>query len=692
MRNPSAPRRVGPPKRSRAPFAILGLLALAAFSAGCDGEGGEPFLNSPPNTRISLGPPEQADTSYLVDVFWFGFDDDGEVSHYEIAWETPDTWLGPIFSTDSLFVLDASDTCCVDPLPEYGTILPDSVYQQYHTIYVRSVDDDGAPDPTPAVRSFNAKTIAPYTEINFGPDNLQQWGTNVQFRWTGNDDDGVVVSYEWILTNGLEYQNEFGDLPTIPELVAWVDTLTYRPLPGGGYSDERVWKATTADSVVILGVAPIAGSIHFFAVRSIDNAGAKERILNTGDNYRRFSTVVELDGPRLTLISNIAGSWTTGGSEGVRDVFAGEGIRFRWTGTPGTSESAIAGFSYAVEDTLRWEPFSLNSKEWPVQVLPNPPEELWFPQVGPHNFYLRAIDFAGFLRILVAQLNVLGGPRSHPQNERYILAVLDGFPDTIIQNGVFPTFYSAVERSMIQYFLDGYNFQIWQTNGSLKPPIQLLDFASSVIWLLSANVFDGDGAILENVHNSRRDPNFLPSYIRSGGNFFLLGIQPVNALRYFDNPDIGAPLFQFQFPVDFSRTLLDTTLVAHWATTELGIQRIDGTVRNEEGEPVIALARSQITTGPNPYPDLAFDPLSVQNGNILGGFRFYDVGVIPTSSAEVIYEHSETGQSVGIRRLTSPGVNGNTVYLALHPYFLQKSGFRTLLRAVLTDFGEIPLP
>ena len=35
---------------------------------------------------------------------------------------------------------------------------------------------------------------------------------------------------------------------------------------------------------------------------------------------------------------------------------------------------------------------------------------------------------------------------------------------------------------------------------------------------------------------------------------------------------------------------------------------------------------------------------------------------------------------------------GNLVYLGFHPYFVFRPQFRSLVQAVLTDFGEFPIP
>jgi hypothetical protein len=221
--------------------------------------------------------------------------------------------------------------------------------------------------------------------------------------------------------------------------------------------------------------------------------------------------------------------------------------------------------------------------------------------------------------------------------------------------------------------------------------------ASTTFWLHSSDLYNNDSCVLVDYHRPRHNSlqtvlfNVLPSYIESGGNLLLCGIQPVNALKFIEDLDEGPQLVN-QFPVDFCRTLSDTTLIAHWASTELGICRIEDSITQSLDLPVLSLASSQVRGGANPYPDLPFDPLSIPNGAKQGGFRYFDTGIEPTSEAEVIYTDASTGAAVAIRKLTAPGTNGNTIYLGFHPYFIQKSAFREFLQAALADFGESPVP
>lgn len=681
---------------------LLPLILAVAMGSGCDTEPASPFANLEPNTRISAGPPEASDTGYTVNLFWFGWDDDGFVDHYEVAWETPDEWIGPIFTNDSLFAVQVSETCCVEGLTDFPPVLHDSVYEQYHTFYVRAVDNDGAPDPTPAVRSFNAKTIAPWTTLTFGPFDNGRWGTNVEFEWTGEDDDGSVVAYQRALANKRQYFWSTSLPFTTQNFIAWLDTLRYVPVGPGEYKDSLIWEYTEIDSVVYPDVPiydtanpenPNSPLLYLFAVRSVDDAGATERVLSLSPkdqrasrgNVARFSVTDVLNGPRIAMRSNVAGTFRTGDPEETRELFAGQGIRFEWRASPGPSGSPVAGFSYAVEDTAEWSPYSENAVEWPEQIQGDE-EVLWFPQSGPHAFFVRVIDLGGFVNVLAAKLQVFDGPRFCDPGERFVLIVLDTDPGSLEESLIFPVGYNPVERGLVDYWFEGYNYQVFETRGEEEVPVALMNCASSTVWIMSAAVNDGDVPVLLGYHAT--PPNPLPSYVASGGNMFLLGIQPAQALRYFERVEEPVPQIQ-NFPVVFQRTITDSTFSPHWGYTRFGIARINETIGNTNTGPVtdrMQKARSVIAG----YPDLVFDPLTWPEGPRLRGFGYYDRDIIPvTGVAEAIYKLNDTNLTVGVRRLTAPGPNGNTVYLGLHPYFVERPGFRELVRKVLGQFGEV---
>ncbi|NNE43023.1 MAG: hypothetical protein HKN12_02345 [Gemmatimonadetes bacterium] len=676
--------------------AIAVVMLAIAVASGC---GTEPEIfspNLPPNTRISAGPPEAQDTGYTVNLFWFGWDNDGFVSHYEIAWETPDEWIGPIFGNDSLFRVEVAETCCVEPIPDFGTPR-DSVYEQYHTFFVRSVDNNGEVDETPAVRSFNSKTVAPHTNTDaqrfpFGPRDGSVWGTSVEFEWVSEDDDGTVVSYERALATQEQF-NWDTDIPfTNKAFVQWLDTLTYVPVGPNQYKDSLIWEAAVEDSVVFPDLPDVDGTgarhLYLFAVRAVDDAGAVERIVERPRNATRFTVSSFLNGPRLTVTSNIAGTWRTGSPATVRQVFAGNGLRFTWRATPGPSGTAVAGYSYAVEDTTDWTPFSINSVEWPEQV-DGDEEILWFPDPGPHSFFVRAIDQGGFISVLKAQLDVFSGPRFCKQEDQYMLIVLDTAPGSLEENGILPTGYADIEQGLVDYWFGDYSYQTFLTRGSNQVKVDVLNCATTTVWMVGAAIGDGDNNVLLQFHTQQ--PNPLPSYVASGGNLLLLGTGPVQTMRYFERVEESNPAQQ-AFPVVFSTTLTDSTLVPHWASTILGVSRVVESIGNTFGTGGVVnrlrVARSSVPG----YPDLPFDPLTWPSGPSQRGFGYYDRGIIPLtgSNTEVIYKANDSDLAIGVRNLVAPGTFGNTVYLGFHPYFLERPAFKQLVNAVLTDFGETP--
>lgn len=680
---------------ARGTAAALVALAAALLGAGCGDEAQLLTPNQAPNTRISAGPPEATDTGYTVNLFWFGWDDDGFVDHYEIAWETPEDWIGPIFTNDSLFSVLAAESCCVTPLPDFGpqSTLQDSVYEQFHTFYVRAVDNDGVPDPTPAVRSFNAKTIAPFTTITFGPSDGSTWGPSVEFEWTGADEDGVVLAYQRALVTKEQYSWDTGRPFQTQAAIAWIDTLTYYPVGPGERKDSLPWEYTEVDSVVYPGVSEFdsqgADALYIFAVRAIDDAGATEQILTAPANLRRFTIDPNLAGPRIFLRSNSAGAWRAGEPLVTRAVFAGQGLRFSWRATPGQSQTPVAGFSYAVEDTADWTPFSANSLEWPVQI-PNEPEVLWFPPEGPHRFFVRAIDLGGFVSLLEARLDVFGGPKEcapEPEDDT-VLVVLDTNAVTMVtSNGVWPVGYELIERALVDYWFEGFNYQVFQSDQGRRPlDISILNCATSTVWLCSAAVGDGDNILFDGYHSS--PPNPLSSYVSAGGNLFVLGVTPVQAMRYFERAD-GPPAVQ-QIPVLFSRTLTDTTYLPHWASTHFGIARINLSVGNTASQAEAGNRLNVAKAVVAGYPDLPFDPLTWPDGPVQRGFGYYDRDVLPIAgAAEVIYRaNTVDGPPIGVRRLRDPQTGGSTVYMGFHPYWVERPAFRQLVRAVLTSFGE----
>lgn len=518
----------------------------------------------------------------------------------------------------------------------------------------------------------------PYTEITSGPVNTGYWNPEVEFRWTGRPEN----ERRWALVTVREYRDDHGgEDPAFDELIAWVDTLRYHVLPGGGYDPtDPVWTPTERSRVHLDGL-PVSrpGDSYLFAVRGRNRK--ESETLVAVRNTRTFRVAWELPGPDIVLTCPGLGKWHSGDPPDTRELFAGQGLRFTGTATPGPSLAPVARLEYAEADTTIWEPF--------------PPESntaLWFPAEGLHSFFVRAVDEAGFATVLEARLLVCGGPRFCNPASRYVLVVLDTDAGSLIASGILPPDYAVVERARTDTWFEGYRYEVFETHGTELPAVTDLDCASSTVWLHSAAPADGDDSALERYQRSA--PHVLPGYVASGGNFFLCGIQPSQALRYFQPADGSPPILQ-PYPVDFAGTLPDSSLEPHWATTHLGISRVEtsigSTTAPEHASLRVSLARAAAPGG-SLYPDLPFDPLSWPDGANQGGFGFYDRDLTAGPGAEMIYTIDDTGLAVGTRRLTAPGPNGNCVFLGLHPYFVLQGAFGDLVQAVLSEFGEVRSP
>ena len=178
---------------------FLFLAALSVVGARCEApELIPPDKNRPPETDLTSAPESLDVTFFKVHLFWSGFDIDGTVSEWQYAIDDtivrPDAeivgtgWLRTT-KTDSVFILPASDV--------NGT-----AQTRDHRFFIASIDNEGKPDPTPAVLDFTARTICyPVPEVVSGPgeaETLDVFAT-VELCWGGSDCDGRIVAMSYRL-------------------------------------------------------------------------------------------------------------------------------------------------------------------------------------------------------------------------------------------------------------------------------------------------------------------------------------------------------------------------------------------------------------------------------------------------------------------------------------------------------------
>ena len=159
---------------------IIGLgLAMVMAVAGCSKEPTRAIREvraQAPQTELTYAPLEFDTTNFRVHLYWNAYDNDGEVTRFHFAVDGDSS--GP---TARWKTTTANDTILV------FSVAPVSV----HTFKIAAEDNDGQIDPTPASRTFSARTVPPVSRIDQGPAAFNPIvGPNFTFAWSGSDPDG----------------------------------------------------------------------------------------------------------------------------------------------------------------------------------------------------------------------------------------------------------------------------------------------------------------------------------------------------------------------------------------------------------------------------------------------------------------------------------------------------------------------
>jgi hypothetical protein len=149
------------------------VLGLLVFTFSC--KKGEELPNASPDTKLSIESINLTGDKRLnstVNLTWFGTDIDGYVKHYEIKINEGE-WF-PTNLQDSTFLFN------IDPDADSTDI----------DFYVRAVDNENLPDPTPAYIRVPLKNTPPI--VTFDRASLTEDTTNlvITFRYLATDPDG----------------------------------------------------------------------------------------------------------------------------------------------------------------------------------------------------------------------------------------------------------------------------------------------------------------------------------------------------------------------------------------------------------------------------------------------------------------------------------------------------------------------
>jgi len=409
---------------------LPGILLLQITLSGCmDNQLGieKRVPNRPPQTILSGGPIDfAAATDYRVGLSWWGSDPDGAVDHFDFilidhpaaidsigagfAIDVPGVddprWLGTQ-ATDSVFVTLA-DTLRQDPQGSPPADVLRQAFERWHTFFVRAVDDEGLPDPTPDYLSFNAVNLAPTAGIRrpVSPGLQFQAPPAIFFSWSGADPvgDGSMrepVASRWVMIpSAVDSRGRY---------TSWPDSLYHLPTRYS-WSPWHRWDAADSAGVraLVRGLAPIGTGpgtgYYIFAVQARDEAGAVTPVFDTttpGKNNAVLLRVSYPAGPTLLVEERFLGAYTFVGNTMPfqLDVAAGQPIRFQWHADASQYGGEVGGYRYGWNvrdpgDDSEWSGWSRTTLAAPTHAF----------VVGTQRFYLQARDNVDNITSIVFEL------------------------------------------------------------------------------------------------------------------------------------------------------------------------------------------------------------------------------------------------------------------------------------------------
>jgi hypothetical protein len=382
---------------NRALTGLASVLAVALFAAllgACakDAETTKPRASLAPETELTYAPLEGDTSGYRVRLYWNGHDQDGEVVRYRFAIDD-DT-----LETDQSRwkVTTAKDTTLlllVDPIQAI----------RGHVFWVAAEDNDSHIDPTPAKRYFSTKTQPPTSEIVRGPSAFNSLiGPNFTFEWNGTDPDGgdtggpaPVESFEYLLL--LIGSRNDPDHPVLPPY----DSRFYAGLINNSTGDcaappydDWCWTGVCGNKAQFRN-AP--SGEYLFALRAVDEAGAREKNLAFIRNIRHFTSITysptKPTGPVLTVTSSACNAPlppAVGDVDFQRSeiqILEGELLSFSWSANADAYGGEIVGFAHALDDIALLP--AIDARSTGVTYRP---QDL---TVGLHFLFVRVVDDGG---------------------------------------------------------------------------------------------------------------------------------------------------------------------------------------------------------------------------------------------------------------------------------------------------------
>ncbi len=696
--------------------------------AGCgDNELGVEKIrpNQAPETVLSSGPPDSTSaTHYRVQLFWSGTDRDGTISHYDfilvnhppisdhmggdddstrvvITVPAPDDprWTGTT-ATDSTFTTLA-DTLRREPRPgpgENGDDVREAPYERWHTFFVRAVDNEGMPDPTPDYRSFNSRNIAPTVyltdPIEAGTDEEFEAPPVVIFNWNGEDPvDGsnsiqpvasrfVIISTRITVSGiGDKYINFPDSLYHLPSRYSWSPWRRWDLIDGSG------------KQAVITGLTLAEGTekgYYLFAVQAMDEAGAITPVFDYQSEKKNNVVRVHVQGnvgPVLTVREFYLGTQAfVEGSRPIRlDIASGQPLRFRWSGSAATYGGQIVAYRYGwdiadPENPLEWSSWSASTTSAPARSF----------ATGSHRFYLQVRDNAESITQAVYELTAHTVTRA-----RSLLWVDDTDWQTDVSQELQETTRWLQVLGQIATdngFLFDPNLDVFEVEENRRepPPIQKVFDYKAIVWS-NRSGRNGSSALRRAAQfvdpipsrnqNSARGFNYINIYLANGGCLWINGFRPARQLwpdeRLPGEEYLAVNVTQWEDPFEQHPPGIDSVGTAS-LLYKMGIEMFDVGSSVE----IERFHRDHFCRGPRRYAVPGGDPQRTTSSTDAGHFHTLDVPMADVEAFVPVSRTYETSQDASRTHV-------HTVTLSADDFAALKRGET---RTVTSSEGALPVP
>ena len=703
---------------------LLAVLAVMFTAQGCSEKaGGTRYPNAPPDTHISKGPSESNPNYYLVELFWFGTDSDGDVDHYDVAVVRGIKRGEPVLldtlswratkTNDSTFLVPA-DSCC------YGDPGDGDPYfaVSYWGIFVRAVDNDGDIDETPASVFFLSSNEIPRVGLTAPPLGLDNYGlcSRPYFEWAGYDPDGDMtkISYKYLALpkamsddlwgGGLppyEYEGS-GEENAAPEIGTWSEWVgadcTY--VNDIDLSDYATGSEGEDEVTFVVTVGDEGGAVLPVELFDTYNGGDNLVSLMVSPSGCPIPPVIESD--RL----GVATGYDCTGRPGAPPViFSGAGIYMRLFAAEDRPSSRLASaYRYYFDEPDN--PMS-NWGQWTdVEPLRDPGAEpeweaIWpaagprvVPDVGQHVFRLEVLDRAQDTTCAEFHFDVIEGPAGQDPN----ILLVDDDRAGWYTAGSIPD-YEDEEFDMWSEILDGYDWQEWDTGEDFDQivPASLVGGATTVIW----SVDEGAELTPDLFDLCSRRGNHLHSYVESGGNLIVIGRSPVYCTMYWydgsPDPATRAGVTHIEFP---PRELDETRAFSHFMWDVFGIRwmRLDGDPELDcvsgmdpcpgygEWGALKAREKGEIAGWPG-YFTGAFVATSLRPGDDVHPFYGLRLVQNPTDPDTAWVEYVDCYKVAAVYVEGSED-RGWAAYINLPAWWFERDQVKDMIRGLLELFGE----